>query len=778
MRKLVFACKMRNLLALPLLLTLSIPITAQAQSEYTTAQNKMVLTREDTTLEWSIRLKAKEADQSSVWIDWNNNATYEEGEAYDFSLYNNSSPVTSQTITIYGRVTMLSASFNYLTTLDVTNNDALEDLQVGNNKLTALDLSRNGKLYNLICQNNRIEVLDCSANKKLRRLSCYTNHIQGENMWRLVRSLVDRTGQDRAGKIHIINSVIGPELENIVTKKQVAELEAKNWAVFDWKDGKDEGENPYTGTPDPNDNNYVAQDPKVILHSSETTGKWIISLNIEEEHRNTCWIDLNNDGSYQKGEELKLFETLMEIPRTSSSLALYGKYSAVKCAENKISSIDFGTDASALKTLIIENNAISVLDLSMATNLEYLNCDGNKLTSLDLSNHTQLRELTCYQNQLEQLNVKGCSALVKLTCNNNKLKTLPLEGIELLSELYCSENQIEELKLEQCTALRSLYCSNNKLSSLSLKDNEYLEILYCLGNGLSELSLKEFPLLSVVNCAQNQLTELDLSQNPKLTKLYAYQNNFKELDLSSLELLSFVDVSNNKLELLTLQKNTSLNDLHCSTNHLEALNLLQTPALLRLVCNDNAIKTLDLSSSSHLVGFRGENNALTQLNFSSCPSIAKVFIQGNEIKEKAMTSLVESLPLREEGATGLLVVVDLKAEKENNVCTDKDVLLATQKHWKVKDSNGGNSIDYAGKPTAVERITSQEVTIYPNPARNTLFIEGLEENERVQIFSLEGVLLSETLTDDEGGCCLEVSTLPAGIYMVRSGNSCHRLVVE
>lgn len=778
MKKMLLACKVHSLLALPLLLTLLNSIVAEAQSEYTTEQNKMVLTREDATLNWSIRLKAKEVDQSSVWIDWNNNALYEEGEAYDFSQYNNSSPVTSTTITIYGKVTTLSASFNYLTKLDVTANDALEDLQVGNNKLTALDLSHNDKLYNLICQNNRIEQLDCSANKKLRRLSCYTNHIQGENMWRLVRSLVDRTGQERAGKIHIINSVIGAEMENIATKKQVATLVDKNWTVFDWKDGEEEGENPYTGTPDPDDDNYVAKDPKVILTSSETTGKWLISLNVEEEHRNTCWIDLNNDGGYQKGEELKHFETLMEIPRTSNTLALYGKYSAVKCAENKITAIDFGSDASALKTLIVENNALTALDLGVAPNLEYLNCDRNLLTSLDLANHTHLRELTCYLNKLEQLSLTGCSALVKVTCTDNQLKALPLDGVELLSELYCSGNKIETLQLGHCTALRSLYCSNNKLSALGLKENENLEILYCAGNSFSELDLKGFPLLSVVNCAQNKINALDPSKNPKLTKLYAYENKLETLDLSSLGLLAFVDVSDNGLKRLTLQKNVSLNDLHCSKNHLEALDLLQTPALLRLVCNDNAIRALDFSVTSHLEGFRGENNKLSQLDFSACPSLAKVFVQGNEIQGQAMTSFITSLPLREKEKSGLLVVVDLKAEQEKNICTNKDVPLAIQKYWVVKDYNGGNAVDYAGKPVGVEEIATRGATIYPNPARHTFLVSGLEAGERVQLFSLAGVLLAETCADEMGACRVDVATLPVGTYVVRCANSCYKLVIE
>lgn len=777
MKTFLSAQKMCLLLAV-LLLPATLGTSFLKAQSYSVNQNKMILTRENKSTDWSIRLKASYANQESVWIDWNNNGSYEEGEAYDFGQYNNSHAVVSQTITIYGKVTMLSAPMNYLTAVDVRSNDALEELQIGNNKIQTLDLTNNPKLFNLICQNNQIEQLDCSSNKVLRRLSCYTNHIQGENMWRLVRSLVDRKGQERAGKIHIIDSRMSTERENIATKKQVAELVGKNWEVFDWKDGEEEGENPYTGTPDPDDNNYTTQGAKVVLHASEATGNWSLRLGVEEENRNTCWLDLNNDGKYQKGEELKKFETMMEIPREAATLAMYGKYSSITCSDNKLTSIDFGNDASALRSLTIENNALVALDLATASHLEYLNCDKNSIVSLNLSNLANLREVTCFANKLKTLNIKGCSALLKLTCNDNQLTEIDFTGVNLLSELYCSGNQISALNLDEQTALRSLYCNNNKLASLVFKNKTELEILYCLGNNLSTLDFAGMPLLSVVNCAQNNIAKLSFATNPKMTKIYAYENKLTELDFSGLDLLAFVDVSNNQITGLTFKKNESLNDLHCSFNRLTGLNLTETPALLRLVCNDNQIAELNLASLSHLVGFRAENNRLKALDFKACSALAKAYVQGNQIQGKAMTDLINSLPARDKETMGVLTVVDLKATQEGNVCMDTDVALATKKFWNVQDYNGGTSHPYGGKPTSIEEVAQLQVSLFPNPAHEVAYVSGATPNEKIALYALDGVRIAETVADMAGNARFDVATLAVGTYIVKGSNWTSKLIVE
>jgi subtilisin family serine protease len=74
-------------------------------------------------------------------------------------------------------LTYLSAYFNQLTELDVSNNVALMMLDVFSNQLTTLDVSKNPALTWLYCENNQLTTLDVSKNPALIELYCSDNQL-------------------------------------------------------------------------------------------------------------------------------------------------------------------------------------------------------------------------------------------------------------------------------------------------------------------------------------------------------------------------------------------------------------------------------------------------------------------------------------------------------------------------------------------------------------------------------------------------------------------------
>ncbi|MCH8317656.1 MAG: T9SS type A sorting domain-containing protein [Bacteroidetes bacterium] len=69
----------------------------------------------------------------------------------------------------------LDCSANSLTTLDVTQNTALEVLSCGNNQMDTLVVSNNTALTHLTCDSNQITILDVSSNPALLELVCENN---------------------------------------------------------------------------------------------------------------------------------------------------------------------------------------------------------------------------------------------------------------------------------------------------------------------------------------------------------------------------------------------------------------------------------------------------------------------------------------------------------------------------------------------------------------------------------------------------------------------------
>ena len=75
------------------------------------------------------------------------------------------------------RLEYLDCTGNYLRSLDLSHNPALEELYCSNNQLRSLDLSQNSALEWLDCSENRLTELDLSHNTALEKLECYENQL-------------------------------------------------------------------------------------------------------------------------------------------------------------------------------------------------------------------------------------------------------------------------------------------------------------------------------------------------------------------------------------------------------------------------------------------------------------------------------------------------------------------------------------------------------------------------------------------------------------------------
>lgn len=147
-----------------------------------------------------------ESDLAGVWVDLNNNAVKDDGEAT--VGMDKTYVISSQTIKVYGKVTLLNCKdsevtalavrenpylrslncsnnalttldcFNMdLTALDVTQNTALTSLGLYGNDLTALDVSQNTALITLNLSDNHVTALDVSHNVALKTLICSNNPV-------------------------------------------------------------------------------------------------------------------------------------------------------------------------------------------------------------------------------------------------------------------------------------------------------------------------------------------------------------------------------------------------------------------------------------------------------------------------------------------------------------------------------------------------------------------------------------------------------------------------
>lgn len=147
------------------------------------------------------------------------------------------------------------------------------------------------------------------------------------------------------------------------------------------------------------------------------------------------------------------------------------------------------------------------------TSLKSIKMQSNLLTSVDVSACVALTKLDLVGNELESLNVSGCLALDTLDCSYN----------DYLTNLDISNNN----------ALKWLYCNGNLLPSLSLGNKPALEVLNCGYNQLTELDVSQCPVLYSLSANDNNLTSLDLSLNPNLALLFTSYNDLTYLNVAN-----------------------------------------------------------------------------------------------------------------------------------------------------------------------------------------------------------------------------------------------------
>ena len=123
-------------------------------------------------------------------------------------------------------LTRLDCCRNQLTTLDISNNTALTYLECHTNQLTVLDVRNNSALTDLICFNNRLTDLDMSNNMELKHLSCHFNHLTTEALDETFTTLNDNMDMDSDEKRIYIGGNPGTDFCNW----KIAA--SKGWTVY------------------------------------------------------------------------------------------------------------------------------------------------------------------------------------------------------------------------------------------------------------------------------------------------------------------------------------------------------------------------------------------------------------------------------------------------------------------------------------------------------------------------------------------------------------------
>ena len=629
---------------------------------------------------------------------------------------------------------ILKCSNNKLTSLTVTNKSKLTSLEcslntnlttatvTGNSKLSSLDFYYCIGLSDLDCSSNvaltMLRIESCTA---LTQLYCYDDHNLAS-----ISGLGDCTAMQRLScfdcaltDLGAVNSMYNIEFLNC-SSNQLTSLQVTNKSKL----------------------TTIACHYNPQLRTITATGNPLLNTLYCMDNPQLWKLDCYSNA-------------LPSVNVTGCS-----NLKELRCYNNPaLASIDGLADCTGLQKLYCSNSALTSLSgINNMADLDYLNCHDTRLTALGLTNKNRLTTVLCYNNpDMATLTLTGCAQLTQIdTKNSPKLKTV-----------NCYSNNLTTLNVTGNTALTTLNCQDNgNLTSITgLAGCTAMDFINCNNCALTDLSaVNSMSQLSGLSCSYNKLTELTLTNKSNLTTLYFDDNpNLAEATITNNPQLSVLtcrncpemwnlDCSNNALTTLTVTGCSGLEFLSCNESHgLSSITGLSGCSELRsLHINNCNFSSIDVSALSQLWYFDcGSNrltslsvpnpsllfldcsdNQLTSLNMSGCPYLLSLACYKNRISGAGMTTLVNSLPMRDQEEPGSLGV--LYDTGEGNTMTAAQIATARSKFWTPMQYNGSEWVEYGtvepgdvdgdgqvtiGDGTAIiDLILSRSATVQDYPA--------------------------------------------------------------
>ena len=478
-------------------------------------------------------------------FDENNNSTLSPDERYKVTEINvNNKNITSlKGIEFFPNLKKLYCANNNLTSLDVSQNTALEHLDCDNNQLTSLQLDDCTNLGTYNCDGNKYSVQVYESTRildpgtlpgnfdisRVRNMKGATKNADGTMTVNpgegkvLYEYRLFRDYYDHYYVIFTLNVEFIPEGSIVINASTFPNETFREYisTQFDNGDG--------------------------ILDTAEREAVTEIKVS----------------GGYN-GEKITNLKGIEFFPNL-----LY-----LDCSENNLSSLDVSYNTE-LMMLLCYQNKLNSLDVTRNPALITLNCNHNSLTSLDVSQNTALTNLKCFTNNLTSLNVSKNDNLETLHCYDNQLTELDVTQFIALQELKCDNNNLTSLNVSKNTKLVTLTCDHNSLTSLDVSQNPALELLDCVHNSLTSLDVSKNTALKSLDCSRNSLASLDVSKNPALTSLFCSQNSLASLDVSKNEILKQLICSENQLTSLDLSP-TVVELLYADGNQID-INVETTP---------------------------------------------------------------------------------------------------------------------------------------------------------------------------------------------------------
>lgn len=316
----------------------------------------------------------------------------------------------------------------------------------------------------------------------------------------------------------------------------------------------------------------------------------------------TTVIDTNNDGEIQVSEALNISSITLNQTQVHDITGIqnFANLRMLVVQGNIFMDEVNVSHMTALKILIVNNNAIDLINTQGCTQLEDFNLssNGGYVTNMNFLQNPTLKRLTIRGNaHLSNVNISTLTGLEEIEFSDNTIYPNTVTSLNLASNVNLKKIIIDKINLNSLT-LGSL----NQLLHFSIKNTK-----------LTSLNLSNAPLLQY----------LMVDTNPLLSSLNIQNTN----SLDNLQLLNSSLITS-----VALQNKPNLKSLSLGGTNITSLDFTGTPQIINMSIGGNALTALDVSPVLGLKSFNFNENGVTSLDLSHNTELQGAGVSGTSIK--------------------------------------------------------------------------------------------------------------------------------------------------
>lgn len=150
------------------------------------------------------------------------------------------------------------------------------------------------------------------------------------------------------------------------------------------------------------------------------------------------------------------------------------------------------TEAEAVNNLfLVQKGITSVDDLHFFKNAKMIILDDNAISSIELKEMDKLNLFSCTGCKVKSFKAENLKNLTSLYMDNNLLEAISLKETPKIDQLTLSLNQLKIIDLSQLKNLRRLNIEHNKIQKIDISGNLALQTLNVGGNKMKETDIRK-----------------------------------------------------------------------------------------------------------------------------------------------------------------------------------------------------------------------------------------------------------------------------------------------